>query len=31
MKKFKEMQIVIEVKGMGKVKYRLAYEGEVKK
>ena len=31
MKKFREMQVVVEVKGMGKGKYRLAYEGEVKK
>lgn len=29
MKKLRDMQIVIEVKGMGKGKYRLAYESEV--
>ena len=30
MKKLRDMQVVIEVKGMGKGKYRLAYESEVK-
>ena len=30
MKKLRDMQVVIEVKGMGKGKYRLVYESEVK-
>ena len=30
MKKLRDMQVVIEVKGMGKGKYRLVYEGEIK-